>query len=193
LTAHLAGIDNKLVDIDATHLEQTITQAAHGFTVNQVIRMQAGNWVLAQANNASNAEAIGVVDEVIDVNTFVVVTHGVTTKLTGLTADTVYYLDTTTAGLLTIVVPNAVGQIAKPILYAKSVTNAYIYDRIGIEIASNDPVSFSENHVITAGEVTAGFFILTNVPNDTTLVECVVVGGPKQVNIDYANRVVTPE
>ncbi len=193
LTAHLAGIDNKLNDIDANHLEQTVTQAAHGFTVGQVIRMQTGTWVLAQANTASNAEAIGVVDEVIDVNTYVVVTHGVTTKLTGLTLDTVYYLDTATPGLLTTTVTNTVGQIAKPILYAKSATEAYIYDRIGIEVAANDPVSYSENHVITAGEVTVGFFTLTNVPNNKTLVECTVVGGPKQVNLDYANRTATAD
>jgi len=193
LSAHLKGIDDKLDDIDANHLEQTVTQAAHGFTVGQVIRMQGGIWVLAQANTASNAEAIGVVDEIINVNTFVVVTHGVTNKLSGLTQDTVYYLDTTTPGLLTTTVTSTVGQIAKPILYAKSTTEVYIYDRIGIEVAANDPVSFSENHVITGAEVTAGFFTLTNVPNNKTLVECVVVGGPKQVNLDYANRTATAD
>jgi len=193
LTAHLAGIDNKLDDIDATHLEQTVTVNGHGFTVNQVVRMSGNSWVLAQANSATNAEAIGVVNEVIDTNTFVVVTHGSCLNLTGLTGDTVYYLDPVTPGALTTIVPSSTGQVAKAILYAKSATEAYVYDRIGIEVAADDPVPYREHHVITASEETAGFFVLMNVPSSTLLVSATPVGGPEQVNQDTPGRTAMPD
>ncbi len=194
LSAHLMGIDNKFDDIDATHLEQEVAQVGHGFTTSQVVRMSGGIWVLAQANSAVNAEAIGVVSEVIDVNTFVVVTHGkMTIGLAGLTADTVYYLDATVAGQLTTATTNTVGQVVKPILYAKSPTEAYVYDRMGIEVAASDPLPISQNHVITTGEVANGFFVLTQVPSSAILVTVTPVGGPQQVNADSTGRVATAD
>ena len=193
LSAHLKGIDDLLGDINATHLEQTVTQAGHGFSINQVIRLNSGAWALAQANNAANAEAIGVVNDVINTNEFVVVTHGVCTNLSGLTADTVYFLDATTAGALAAVPPTTVGHVAKAVLYAKTTTEAYVYDRIGVEVAAADPVAYKEHHVITAAEVTSGFFTLNNVPALASLVEATVVGGPEQVNFDGIGRSATAD
>ncbi len=193
LSAHLKGIDNKLADMQSDHLEQTINQISHGFSVNQVVRMNSGSWALAQADTASHAEAIGVVDEVIDANNFVVVTHGVTTNLTGLTADTVYYLDPTTAGALTTTPPATVGQVAKAILYAKSTTEAYVYDRIGIEVADTDPRPIKYTHTVSSTEETAGYFVLTQVPSSADLVSCTPINGPQQLNASYNGITGTPD
>jgi len=154
--------------------------------------MSSGNWTLAQADSLSNAEAIGVVDEIIDANTFVVVTHGYTSKLSGLTADTVYYLDPSTAGALTATKPTTIGQIAKAILYAKSATEVYVYDRTGVEV-ERDWIFFKENHVITSAEDTTGFFTLSQVPSTASIVSATVVSGPQQVNTDAPNRSATPD
>jgi len=193
LAAHLKGIDTQLNNIDATHLEQSINQVAHGFSVQQVIRMSGGNWTLAQANTAANAEAIGVVSEVIDANNFVVVTHGKIVGLSGLTADTVYFLDPVTAGALTTTAPNTVGQVAKAILYAKSTTEAYVYDRIGVEVAVSDPRPIKYTHVITASETSNGFFTLTQVPISADLVSATPLHGPQQLNKQYVGAAGTPD
>ena len=47
-----------------------VTQAGHGFAVKQAIRHNGTAFVLAQANNAENAQTTGIVVEVIDVNNF---------------------------------------------------------------------------------------------------------------------------
>jgi len=47
-----------------------VTQAGHGFAVKQAIRQNGTAFVLAQANNAENAQTTGIVVEVIDANNF---------------------------------------------------------------------------------------------------------------------------
>jgi hypothetical protein len=48
----------------------TITQAAHGFVVGKPIRHNETIWVGAQANNAENAQTMGIVTKVIDADNF---------------------------------------------------------------------------------------------------------------------------
>jgi hypothetical protein len=93
-----------------------VAQANHNFTVGTVIRsLSAGAYTAALADNATNAEAVGIVTQVVDPNNFVYTQYGPTT--TGVPADaanTALFLSDTVAGLLTAVEPTAVGHVSKP-------------------------------------------------------------------------------
>src|SRR6266566_1712960 len=78
-----------------------ISQTAHGFVVGNVVRLSGSSFTLAKADNATDAEVIGIVSGVLDANTFILVTLGKIGGLTGLIAGTTYFLSSTTAGALT--------------------------------------------------------------------------------------------
>lgn len=94
-----------------------ITQAAHGFSVGNVVKSSGnGAYALAQADNSADAEAVGLVTVVIDANNFTLLTHGITTTgVPGITAGTVLFLSSATAGLLSAVATSTVGQVNKPL------------------------------------------------------------------------------
>lgn len=107
-----------------------VTQALHGFGVEDIIRVLAsGTYIKAQANNLINARAVGIVVQVIDVNTFVLQTSGFSDVFTGKTPATQYYLDNTTPGLLTSAEPGAAGTVSKPIFEALTATSGYILEQ----------------------------------------------------------------
>ena len=53
---------------------------------------------------------------------------------------------------------------------------------VGVDTSTLGGRPIKENHVITAGEEAAGFFILTQTPESASLVSATPVGGPQQVN-----------
>lgn len=95
-----------------------VTQASHGFSVGNVVRSSGANtYAKAQADSAANAEVVGIVTVVKDVNTFTLVTQGViTTGVPAQAAGTVLFLDPTTPGALTATEPTEVNQISKPLV-----------------------------------------------------------------------------
>lgn len=106
---------------------RTITQTGHGLAVGNVIRFASGAYSKARADSAGNCgTTIGIVTEVADADTFTVVLCGRITGLTGLTANTVYYLSEATLGLLTSTAPSASGQFIIPILVTDSTTTGYV-------------------------------------------------------------------
>lgn len=115
-----------------------VTQAAHGFAVGDVLRMNGTTYVKAQANSAANAEVVGIVSAINPPNDFTIQTAG---RITGLavTAGSVYYLDDDTAGLLTATEPPDVGDISKPLLIADTNTSGFIFNMRGITIAATPP------------------------------------------------------
>jgi hypothetical protein len=111
--------------------EEVIAQTAHGFSVGDVLRPDgAGEFTEAQADTAANSEAVGVVSEVVDANTFVIVYAGVITGLSGLTAGEGHFLSDSVAGLLTSTEPTG---ISKPILVALSATEGFVAVMRGID------------------------------------------------------------
>lgn len=104
----------------------TITQAAHGFTVGNILYFNGTTYVKAQADNAVHAEVVGLVSAVIDSGHFTLLTDGYITGLSGLTAGSAHFLSPTVAGGLTVTEPSAAGQISKPILIADSTTSGYL-------------------------------------------------------------------
>jgi len=117
-----------------TTVVRTITQTAHGFVANNVVRLSGSIFVLAQADNAVDAEVTGIVSQVIDANNFVLTTHGYATGLSGLTAGAVYFLSPTTAGALTTTEPSTPGQVSKPVLLADTTVTGYFFNFRGMVI-----------------------------------------------------------
>lgn len=114
---------------------KAINQTAHGFVAKDVIMHAGGVYAKAQANSAANADVIGMVTTVADANNFTIVTAGYVSGLTGLTADTTYFLSPTTAGLLTTTAPTTAGQIFKPVFQSISTTEGFFINYNGVEIA----------------------------------------------------------
>jgi microcystin-dependent protein len=104
-------------------ISKTITQALHGFSVNDVLTITGGSYTKAKADSEVNSAVCGMVYKVIGVNNFVMAESGYVTGLSALSADTIYYLSQGTAGLLTAVKP-ATG-IIKTILVTDTTTSGY--------------------------------------------------------------------
>lgn len=107
-----------------TLISAVITQAAHGFVVNNLIYQTTttGIYAKAQANNSATAEVVGVVTTVVDANNFQFSSSGSISGLTGLTAGQIYFLSDITAGLMTLTEPTSVSSVSKPIGVATSAT-----------------------------------------------------------------------
>lgn len=103
-------------DITFQNVLETVSQTGHGFSIGDVIQSSAvdGEYQLAQADNAANSEVNGIVTEVIDIDTFVIVTEGfaiLTSLPGGAVAGDILYLDDAVAGGLTLTAPSAAGTI----------------------------------------------------------------------------------
>lgn len=111
-----------------------VSQTAHGFVVGDVLRLSGTDYVKAQADTAVNAEVAGIVSKVIDVNTFKLRIVGRQSGLSGLVADTVYYLSHVTAGALTTTDPQTIsdGFVSKPVLLTDSTSSGIILTYRGI-------------------------------------------------------------
>lgn len=112
-----------------------VTQAAHGFAKGDVLRTAGANtYAKAQADSDANAEVVGMVSEVIDANTFRLRVIGRQAGLSGLVADTVYFLSHVTPGTLTTTDPATLssGFVSKPVLLTDSTTSGVILTYRGI-------------------------------------------------------------
>ncbi len=116
---------------NGTALQDTITQASHGFSVQQLVYLSSGTYTLAEANSVVTAEVVGIVTSVTNINVFVLTTSGKCTGLSGLTAGTVYWLSDGTPGLLTATAPTTPGNVAKPLFVADSTTSGYFINYRG--------------------------------------------------------------
>lgn len=95
-------------------LETKVTQTAHGFTAGDIIRSSGtdGEFTKAQADTEANANALGIVLEVPDANTFVY-QHVVGSIIVAAAAipagaaGTVWYLDQSTPGAVTSAEPSS--------------------------------------------------------------------------------------
>lgn len=139
------GIDSGTGDVTINSVppssKMKITQAAHLLSVGNIVKVDInGLYKKAQANNAANAEVVGYVDQVIDANTFYLVTQGIVTGGVP-TADpgTVIYLNPSVAGGMVMLEPTAVGQISKPIgVILEEESKMLFVNMRGYEISEDD-------------------------------------------------------
>lgn len=109
----------------STFFARNVVQGLHAFVVGNVLRLNGAVYVLSQGDAAANADAVGIVTGVVNVNEFTLLFGGYVTGLAGLVAGTVYFLSEAVAGAMTAVPPAVPGQVRKPLLIADSATTGY--------------------------------------------------------------------
>lgn len=127
--------------IDST-VARSVTQTAHDFAIGDVVRMDAADYVKAQADSGENAEVVGMVSLVPDANTFSLTTFGYVSGLSGLTAGATYFLDPVTEGKITSTEPTTDGQISKPVFIAVSTETGYFFNMRGAEVGGDAAVPY---------------------------------------------------
>ena len=110
-----------------------VSQDNHGFSFGSAVRWNSGidgntaEYVAAKANNAYNAEVVGVVSDVISDSAFELTLAGTVrmnkffnnstgTIPQGFTADDVFFLSGYTAGWMDVTRPTSPGWVAKPVV-----------------------------------------------------------------------------
>jgi len=150
-----------------------VTQSSHGLSVGQAVKVTSTNdtYATAQANNAANAEVVGIVTSVSG-NDFTLTLNGeIATggaiSAANVAAGTVLFLSQTTAGLLTPTEPSTAGEISKPVALvtaqnARMVLLHYRGETISTGVQTNAPndatyVTLSTNSSLSAERtLTAG-------------------------------------
>jgi len=136
----------------AGYIGKKIAQALHGFVVGNVLKFAGGVYAKAQADTAANAEVVGMVSEIVDGGNFIISTGGYIAGLSGLTANTVYYLSPSSAGAITATEPSTAGQISKPVFFAVSTAAGYFINYRGVSV--NSSTSYIKSFV--NGDLVAG-------------------------------------
>ncbi len=158
---HLTNPGGNQANINFNKVEVQITQTAHGFSLDQIVRSSGvdGAYTLAQADVIANSDSVGIVTEVIDVDTFVITTEGhVFIQATpGVTGDKLY-LDDMSAGSLTITPPVAPTSIIKQLgTVIDAGTNfIYFHNYLGLTQAqsSGGGGGASGDHLVGTGPTT---------------------------------------
>lgn len=124
-------------DAKSLSITKLISQATHGFAVNDVIGWNAlGCYTKAIANGTYNGEVLGVVSKVYNATCFDLTQGGYISGLTGLIASCTYFLSDVTPGLLTTTEISTPGHIDKSVLIATTPTTGWILPYPGYYIAS---------------------------------------------------------
>lgn len=164
-------------------VELEVTQASHGFSVGEVLKAGsvAGSYELAQANSVANAEVVGIVSEVIDVNTYKIQTNGFLSS--GVPAGSqgdVVFLSPTTPGGMTTTKPSTNGQVIKSLgVLVDDPLVLKIFDHIGILIDDGvtPPVSRDKSFTIESPTSTEDIGLWrTNVDITITGIHAVSLG-----------------
>lgn len=104
-----------------------ITQAIHGFSVGEAVRLNGSVYEKAIATASNTAQVVGVVSQVIDVNNFEIALSGeITNNGWSLVPGGTYYLSSTTSGEITLTEPDVVGQVNVQVGVARTTTSLYV-------------------------------------------------------------------
>jgi hypothetical protein len=141
-------------------LEEIVAQGGHGFVVGDWIRVSgSGTYSKAIADNSTNAESLGVVSAVADVNNFTVTFGGKKAIFSGLTPGASYFLSDTVAGTITDTQTTTEGSIVKPVLIAETATEGFIFNMRGNSVVSATK-SFYQS--FDSGDLVAGVLTLNH-------------------------------
>ena len=154
-----ASDKNKLNSLSANSNTIQVSQTAHGFVVGDWIRNSATGHLKAQANLPVNADVIGRVTEVIDVNTFVYQYGGV---LSGtFTNGANYFLSTATAGAAVTSQSYSDGQV-QVFLGTGTADGLLLNIGTGVEISTDTYVTTDQLKTDVYNEVPTGTINGTN-------------------------------
>lgn len=148
---------------------QTLTQPGNSFVVGNWVRIDAsGQYVLAQADTAQDAEVIGVIVQIVTPGSvFVLQQSGyVTTAMavfSGLVDGDVYFLDTATLGTMVNVDATINGQVSRPVFVADTPTSGWVVPYRGLIVGGAAPPgptpSSSDELIVTVNQTGHGFIV----------------------------------
>lgn len=120
-------------------IKKKYNQGGHGFAVGTVIAYNGTIFVPKLAAPSDSNETIGIVSKIDDVNNFTVTYAGFmdTSAITGLSANTVYYVSPFVAGKVTAVEPLNLGDENRPILITQTPTTGLVVQYRGQIITEN--------------------------------------------------------
>ena len=137
----------------------------HGFVKWDIVRRDGvtGQFVLAQADNRENAEAVGIIIEVPNLNTFVYQQAGVIKNINdfpgGLIDGECYFLDAFNAGELTTTEPSVPGLVSKPMFLATGPDEGLVLPMRGIVIGDDSGGGSGSSIVVTVNTVNPHGFV----------------------------------
>jgi len=109
-------------------IKKKYSQPSHGFSVGNVVSFNGTSYVKGIADEANTYEFLGLVSSVIDADTFTLTYAGFMdlTSLTGMSANTTYFVSPTIPGAITPVEPFSPGQSSRPILMTQESTKGLV-------------------------------------------------------------------
>lgn len=127
----------------------TVT-ATNSFTIGQVIAFNGTNYVLAEADNVTDAEVVGII-QIATSSAFSFIASGFLLWTShGFTAGQVLFLSPTVAGGLQNSAPVTVGQVSKPIGIALDVNNLRIFDYRAISVGADNTAKNTSQYLTLA-------------------------------------------
>lgn len=173
-----AKADNKLYTLTSTGVEQAvgsggsvllITQASHGFTsadVGRPLYLNGSTYALAQADTEVKAEVAGLINRIIDANSFEVCLGGEVSTVGAnlivgggsLTTGEMYFLSASEAGKISTTPPSVVGQISKPVGIARTTTALDFFNMRGSSVGGTNAytqIGLTNNAVTTIQNASA--------------------------------------
>ena len=150
LEARTRAMPSRLVSSATASNVIMVSQTTHGLAVKDVVRHNGTSWTKSQADTAANAVVGGIVVAVPSPDIFYLAMSGRIAGLSGLTAGSVHYLSSSTAGALTTTAPS----LAVPVLLADTTSSGVLLSMSqGGGIApTEDGTVFCSNSGGTAGE-----------------------------------------
>lgn len=109
-------------------IKKRIQQNGHGFSVGNVVSYNGSIYVKGIASVGNTYEFLGVVSSVIDVDNFTLTYAGYIdlTPITGLSANTVYFVSPSVAGAITPIEPYNSGESSRPMIITQGTTNGLV-------------------------------------------------------------------
>lgn len=109
-------------------IKKSYYQPGHGFQIGQAIAHNGSDFVLKIASSSNNDETLGIVSQVSDADNFILTYSGFfdATSVTGLSANTVYYVSPVVAGAITPIAPTGLGEENRPLLITQTSTSGIV-------------------------------------------------------------------
>lgn len=133
---------------------RVVTQAAHGFSVGNVLKLSGSTYIL---DDDTVADTAGMVTTVTNANTFTLTVYGYVSGLSGLTANTIYYRNPAVPGGLTSVIPVTGGLVVKPLLLAYSATTGNFNSIATIPSRVSSTSTVTSNNIVENPQWVEGY------------------------------------